>query len=91
MKNYLFSALFIASALVSTQAMAGNTNTDEVVIDPTDGKDPQETVKKSPSDKYNFTLFNFFSATTTSKTDTTSTIVTDPKKVNDDLDAKISL
>jgi hypothetical protein len=82
MKKILISSLFLVATLVSTQAFAGTNTSDDIVADPVNGKDQQKSVKKSGGDKYNFTLFNFFGNTSSSKSDTSSTAVTESKEID---------
>lgn len=82
MKKVIFSSLFTLATLVSTQVMAGTTVNDNVITDPVKGKDQQKNVVKSGGDKYNFTLFNFFSAASTNKSDSSSTSVTESKEID---------
>ena len=91
MKKFLITSLLFVSALVSTQVMAGTGTSDDIISNPNDSKSQQENVKKSGANKYNFTLFNFFGTSSTNKSDSSTTILHEPKELNEDLHPKIAL
>ena len=91
MKKVFVSILFILSVLVSKEAIAGTNDADEIIIDPTSVKDQGENVKKSSANTYNFTLFNFFGTSSTSKADSSTTTVTESKELDGELIPKIAL
>lgn len=91
MKKVLLSLLFFAAILASTSASAGTNTSDDVIVDPTNGKDPTGNIKKSSGTKYNFTLFNFFGTSTSSKSDSSTTVVTESKEIEGALAPKSDL